>query len=119
MKEKTELCFEISTNEEDLPSHLLEKEEVSRGEEKEISDGFKVIYPEKQPIKKSGEEEMIRIGVEVLGTVGAGVVANWLTNKLRNKNVEKILIERKRVKLDEGEIKEVIEERIEKTTEQR
>jgi len=116
MKEKlsdqVEINIDIQTKEEDLLSHLLEKENPSKGDETELSNGIKVRYPKKQPIQKAGEEEVVRIILSRLGDIGAILVANWIWNKIKNKDVSWLRIEREVVE-EEGEVKRLIKEKIE------
>lgn len=114
-KEKEmELNIDIFTTEEDLASYLLEKEKPSKGYETEISSGLTVKYPRKQPIKKAGEEVGVRIALLFLTNVGAQLVANWIWDKIKDKDVEKLIIEREVVEKKEGEVKKVIKEKMEK-----
>jgi len=44
--------------------------------------------------------------------VAGSLIANWLYDKLKNKKVEKLVIERTEVLITEGEIKSIIEEKL-------
>jgi len=113
-KNEMELNIDIFTTEKNLVSDLLEKENPSKGDETEMSGGFTVKYPKMQPIKKAGEEEGIKIAISFLRNVGAIVVANWIWDKIKDKDIKKLIIEREVVEKEEGEVKEVIKEKIEK-----
>ncbi len=116
-EKEMELDIDIFTTEKNLASHLLEKENPSKGDETEMSGGFTVKYPRMQPVKKAGEEEGIRILLDLVTSVGGGVAANWIWDKIKDKDVEKLIIEREVVEKEEGEIKRVIKEKIEKKVE--
>jgi len=52
--------------------------------------------------------------VQVASAVGSGILASWIYDKLKGKSVDKVVVERTVVELDEGEIRRVIQEKITK-----
>lgn len=104
--------IEIHTHDNKIVFDLLGKSRISVDDEVEIEGGFRIKYSGGFIRKSFGFPSIENFVVTFSSGVTAGLVANWLFNKLKDKRVEKLLIERIEVKVDEGEIKSVLTEKI-------
>ncbi len=111
---RIEINVDIFTTDEKLPDDITGKGKLIKGDEIEVSDKFAVKYPSMQPTKKSGFGEGFRFVLSVLSGVGASLIANWVWDKIKDKEVKKLIIEREVVEKEEGEVKRVIKEKIQK-----
>ena len=97
------LCFDLMGNPKPL----------GPGAKAAISDDVTVTLGSMSIRKGFGVPETITLVVEFTSGVGASLVAAWLYNKLRGRS-EKVRIERTEIQLDEGQIKRIITEKIER-----
>jgi hypothetical protein len=62
--------------------------------------------------KGVGFPEVVSILMQFGGTVAAGVVVNWLWDKLKRGKAERLSIDRREITLDQGEITRIVDETI-------
>lgn len=92
----------------DIPSGS----QLSQGLQRDIARDFKVQY-ETTSIRKGADlPEILNIVLNIGSQLAVGVAANWLYDKLKDKDA-KISIERITVEFDKGEIIRVIKEKME------
>jgi hypothetical protein len=100
--------IEIHTYDKDL---VFDLPSASVHDEIQVPDQIELIYEESY-IQKAVDSLAIDYYVLTFGScVAAGVVANWLYDRLKGKKIEKLVIERTEVEIDQGAIKKVIEEK--------
>jgi len=104
--------IEIHTHERRLVFDLLEKSSVTQNDEIQITDQVKLRYAGSYERKGLDFPAIIYIAVSFTSGVGASVFANWLYDKLKGKRIEKFIIEKTEIELDQGEIKRIIEEKL-------
>lgn len=110
VSDKMEL--EIYTHDKNLLFNLMGKSSVSRDEFVEIPNtNTKLIYKGTTIRLAAGLPEIINFTLTFSSGVAAGVVANWIYDKLKNR-AEKIVINRREIQMDKEEIKRFIEEEI-------
>lgn len=87
------------------------------GTQKSIGEGISAIYQGTIIRLAVGFPDIIRvvleIGEEVAIGIGAGLISAWLYDKLKERKVEKLRIERIEVRIDKGEIERILIEKIE------
>ena len=105
--------IKILTYEGRLVFELLDKPSASVGDSIEIADQVRLIYNGSIIQKAIGFPEIINFTLTSGSGVAAGVIAAWLYDKLKGRKVDKLIIERTEVELDKGQIRKVIEERVE------
>ena len=108
--------IEIHTYDRRLAFDLFETSSTNEHTEIQISSEAKLKYDGLYIRKAVGFPEILYSILEfssgaTMG-VAAGVVANWLYNKLRGKKIGRIIIERTEIEMDEGEIKRIIKEKL-------
>jgi len=103
--------IEIQTHNRFLPFELLNKKSVLVNDSIELPGNAKLSYNGSLIRKSVGLPEIVNFTLTFGSGVAAGVVANWIYDKLKNKT-EKISIDRKEIQLDKEEIKRIIEEHI-------
>lgn len=91
---------------------LLGKSAASVGDEVKISDQARLIYNGSEVRKAIGFPEIACFTLTFGLGVTTGVIANWLYDKLKGEKIEKLLIEKTEVQVDQGKIKKIIEEKI-------
>jgi hypothetical protein len=79
----------------------------------EVANGVKIRYKEHVLHEAIDTPEMIVFVVQFSVGVATGLTANWLYGKLKRNKAKKLLIEESEVDIEEGEIKKVLERRIE------
>ena len=103
-----------------LPA-MLDKSDAKPGDSIEISPGARVVLTEVR--SRDGEAflsggplppETIQLTITVASSIGAGIVANWLYDKLSRgrRGGLRITIEGTHVRFEPGEIQRVIQEKI-------
>lgn len=103
--------LEIQTYDRLLVFDVLGKKSASIDDSVDLPGNAKIFYKEILGCKSVGIPETINFVLTFGSGVAAGVVANWIYDKLKNKT-EKITINRKEIILDKEQIKKVIEEEI-------
>ena len=103
------------TNEKRLAFDLLGKSKAQAGYMIELGQGASLTYKGTYIRKALGFPEIIMLSASIPTGIAAGILANWLWEKLRGQNITQIDIDRTTIELDEGEIKRVILEKITKT----
>ncbi len=104
--------IEIHTHDRDLVSDFLGSSSASAKDEIQIADQVRLRYEGSHIRKAIGLPEIARFALTFGSGVAAGVAANWLYGKLKGRRVEKLIIERTEVDVNQGEIERVIEERL-------
>ena len=105
--------IKILTYDGQLVFDLLDKPSASVGDRIEIADQVRLVYNGSIKQKAIGLPEIVNFTLTYGSNVAAGVIAAWLYNKLKGRKVEKLIIERTEVEIDEGQIRKVIEEQVE------
>jgi len=105
--EKT-IKIEIHTHDRKLLSDILENSSVSMGDETNISDQARIKYDGSYIRKALGFPEIIYLILTFSSGVSAGVIANWLYDKLKKKNIEKLIIDKTEVEINKEEITKII-----------
>ncbi len=116
-EKKMELEIEVFTPEENFPMVLLGKDNNIRrnGVKTKITDGVYLVYPKRQLIKKEFDGDFVfRFVIEIMKFIGAKLIADKLWDKIKDKKVEILRIDKEIVEFEEGKIKRVIKEKIEK-----
>ena len=103
--------LEVYTKDERLLFDILGKSSASTGKTIKIPGNAKLIYKGTSIREAVGTPEVINFVLMFGSEVAAGIVANWVYDKLKNR-AEKIVINRREVQMDREEIKRVIEEEI-------
>ena len=104
--------IEVHTFDKFLVYELLGKSSVSLNDEVQVSDQIILRFNGIDFQKAVGLPEIINL-ILALGSVKAIEVASkWLHDKLKGKKIEKLVIEKTEVEIDQGEIKRVIEEKL-------
>ena len=103
--------IEIKTNNKSLIFEILDKNSASVSDSIDIPGNAKLIYNGTFICKSFGIPETINFTLNFGSGVAAGLIANWIYDKLKNKT-EKISINRTEIKLDKEHIKRIIEESI-------
>jgi hypothetical protein len=115
-----EIPVTVETYNNFLIYDLLEEPSVTLGMKKELGNGLTVSYVSHFKRKAVGFPDVIQLSLIIAKDVGAPVAATlitaWLLKKLSPKEakVEKLSIDRITVELDEGKIKKIVHEKIEK-----
>lgn len=104
--------IEIHTYDRGLVFDLLGKSSASVHDEIQMSDQIKLRYDGSYIRKAVGFPEIAKFVLTFGSGMAAGVAANWLYDKLKGRKIEKLIIERTEVEIDQGEIKRVIEENL-------
>ena len=89
----------------------MDKSSISREDSIVTPDNAKLTYKGTTIRLAEGLPEIINFVVTFGSGVAAGVVSNWIYDKLKHKT-EKIVINRKEIDLDKEKIKRVLEETI-------
>ena len=105
--------IEIYTDDKNLVFELLGKSSAKVGDSTGLENQILLTYKGSLIRKAIGFPEIAQFALTFGSGVGAGLVANWLYDKLRGKKITRIVIERTEVKLNEGEIEKVINEKAE------
>jgi len=111
-----ELSLEVVTHDEHLANEL-------RGFVAENVDipGVATLRYKAEWIAKAEAEVsaiILRLTLQFGAAVGASLVARWLVDRLKGR-IEKLVIDRREIQInDEGKISRIIEEHIEKTSQQ-
>ena len=103
--------LEIHTWDKTLLFDILDKSSASIGDAITIPGDAKLTYKGTLICKALGIPRIINFVLTFGSGVAAGVVANWIYDKLKHR-VEKIVINKKEIQLDKREIKRIIEERL-------
>ncbi len=104
--------IEIHTNDNFLVFDLFGKSSIHQDDEIQITEQVRLKYNGSSIRKAVGFQEIANFVLTFGSGVASGVVANWLYDKLKEKKVEKLVIERTEVEIEQGEIKRVIEEKL-------
>lgn len=108
-----DIKIEIHTYAKELIYDLWGKDSLSFGDEVKITDKVKLKYNGTEVFLTAERIPEIIHFILTLGSgVACGLVANWLYGKIKGRDVEKLIIERTEVEIEQGEIKRVIEEKI-------
>lgn len=82
----------------------------------QISDQVKLKYKGTELLEAYDYPEIVKlifyVAVATLTKASVEEAVKWLFEKLKGKKIEKLIIERTEVELDQGKIKKVIEEKL-------
>jgi hypothetical protein len=109
-----EVSVEIETHDRRLSSDLFEAEEMEEGMEKEIAENLVIKHKGDLFALAEGMPLTILLAFEFGTKVAAIILADWLFEKIQNKTT-KLKIEGVEVRLEKGEIKRILIDKIEKT----
>ena len=115
-----ELEIEIETFDKKLDFDLFEaKERFERGMETKIAEGVLARYKRTEGHLAVGFADVIHfaipIGRNTSIVVISGIIYDWLYDKLKERKVEKLRIERTEVEIDRSQIERIITEKMETT----
>jgi len=105
----------IHTYDGSLAFDLLGKSQVCTGDIIDLDQGVSLTYKGTYMRKALGFPEIIMLSASIPIGIAAGVLANWLWEKLRGRNITQIEMDRTTVEFEEGEIRRVIHEKVTKT----
>lgn len=105
--------IEIETRDGELVSDLMETSSPSIGQQKSIPGGATVTFKGEFTRKTFGFPLTIELAISIGVGVISGLIANWLNGKIKGRAAT-LRIDRREVQIEKGEIKRVIEERIQK-----
>ncbi len=94
-----------------LVHDLFNKSFLSAGDKIQIADNITLNYEGTYCRRTIGFPEIANFALTFSSGVASGVAATWLYDKLKGQKVEKLVIERTEVEINEGEIKRIIEEK--------
>lgn len=110
------IAIEITTKDRNLTSWLLGDPKTLRvGETKvEIPNGDAALVFEGEEFRKAGIDlpRVVEFSLTLGTAVGSGVVANWLWDKLKGRQITAITIDKTSVEFEEGQVKKIVTERI-------
>ena len=101
----------IHTHDTRLVFKLLGKSQACAGDVIDVGQGVSLTYDGTYGRKALGFPEIIMLSASFPSGVAAGLLANWLWEKLRGQGITQIEIDRTIVEFNEGEIKRVIREK--------
>jgi hypothetical protein len=104
----------IHTHDRSLAFDLLGKSQLRAGDVIGLGQGVFLTYEGTYARKALGFPEIVMLSASIPTGVAAGIIANWLWEKLRGRNITQIEIDRTMVEFEEGEIKRVIHEKVTK-----
>ena len=108
--------IEVHTTNSRLMFELFDNpKSVSQGDKREVPGNAELENKGMMIFKSVGVPEILNFSLTFGSGVVAGLVANWLYDKLRDNKVKKLIINRREIHLGRGEIKKVIEEEIEES----
>jgi hypothetical protein len=116
-----ELEIEIETFDKKLDFDLFEaKERFERGMETKIAEGVLARYERTDVCLAVGFADVIHFAITIgrntaIGVVSGINISDWLYDKLKERKVEKLRIERTEVEIDRSQIERIITEKMETT----
>ena len=105
------LQIAIQTPDKHFDFDVLGSRRISAGDSVEVAPGARLVWQGSIGYKAFGEPSWATYLLEIAGAVPAGVIAAWLYHKLKGRAL-RMTIDRTEVEIEEGEIKKVIQERI-------
>jgi len=104
--------FKIKTNDRFAMNNITGKDTIKSGMEIDLGEGAKLVYKSEDVKKAFGFPTIINFTIVFVSGVTAGILANWIYDKLCGnfKDNPKIIIERKEINLDKDKIKQVLDE---------
>ena len=115
-----ELEIEIETFDKKLDFDLFEaKERFERGMKTKIAEDILARYERTDVCLAVGLADVIHFAITIgrntaIGVV-SGIISDWLYDKLKERKVEKLRIERTEVEIDRSQIERIITEKMETT----
>jgi len=116
MNETTIINIEIHTHDFLLLCDLLGKSSYSSGDEVRLSDQASLRYISTEKRMAEGVSDIIRLLLIFGSSVLASTVADWLWDRLQNREIEKLVIDGEKLGLNRDDIERIIGERIEQGT---
>jgi len=107
--------IEIHTTDRALVFDLLDKSSsLSIGDKFEIPEGNAVLTYKESYIRKGlGIPEIAKFSIEFGSGIAIGIISNWLYNKLKGKDIKRLIIEKREITVEKNEIRKILEEKIE------
>jgi len=107
--------IEIHTTDRALVFDLLgTTSSLSIGDKSEIPKGNAILTYKGSYIQKGfGIPEIAKFSIEFGSGVAIGIISNWLYNKLKGKDIKRLIIEKREITVERNEIRKIIEEKIE------
>ncbi len=103
------MLLEIDTNDSRLAFDIMDNNNLSSGEKKELFDDISIEYKDTFIRKAFGIPETITFILSFGSGVGAGLIANWIYDKIKNRATS-IRINRKVTIIDKDHIFIMIQE---------
>ena len=109
-----EIRIEVDTHDRQLGWDLFDSpRSLGEGTTAELPNGLKLNCESLLVRKAAVSPETLTFIVTFASGVGSGLVANWLYDKLKGRT-DKLRIERTEVEVEQGQIRRVISEKIER-----
>jgi len=107
--------LDVLSDEPLLSSDVMQSKTLSSGETKAQGPGDAVLTWEGEDFAKAaGIPHLIHFALDVGSGIASGLMTAWVWDKFKGKSIRSISIDRTLVEFDEGKIKRVLQERIEK-----
>jgi hypothetical protein len=105
----------VLSDERLLSSDVMQSKTLSAGKTRIQGPGDAILTWEGEDFAKAaGIPHLVHFALDVGSGVASGLITAWLWDKFRGKSIRSISIDRTVVEFDEGKIKRVLQERIEK-----
>ncbi len=107
--------IEIHTDDPRLIVDLFGKTQVKRGDRVhlgQLREGVALVYQGTTIRKALWWPEVILFSASVPTKLAAGILADWLYERLKGRKVQKIIIDGTAVELSEDEIQKIIQEKV-------
>lgn len=108
-----DIDISIHTKDGSLAFDLFGKTQLKSGDVIDLGDGASITYHGTQIREAVGTLEILMLSLSIPpGVVASALIASWLWNRLKGRSVQRLVIERTEVELEEGSIRRKITERI-------
>lgn len=99
-----EVSFSIATDDDTLVTELFDKVYVKKGDQFKIHPNCKIIVNDVRTYRTPDFSQILDLVFAGAGNVAAGILANWLYEKLKGRKA-KLVIEHREVTVDRNQIK--------------
>ncbi len=111
-----EIELDVLSDDPLLSSDVMQSETLSKGKTKLQGPGDAILIWEGEDFAKAaGIPYLVHFMLKATWPVGSGLITAWLWDKFKAKSIRSITIDRIVVEFDEGKIKRVLEEHIERS----
>ncbi len=113
--------IDIHTHDKQLPYDLLGRTSIKSGDQLSLADGVTLEFQRTTKRYSVGWPDVVTFALAVIGSVPAAVVADLLTDWIREKlssRAERIDIDREEIEFDdEGRVRRIVREKITRSRE--